>query len=147
MTSTIFNSKFQYEALKIDNEYRLPRELKGTLLRKEMNRRRLLTRISKWSRSQPVYPLTSGLTNRVVSGHIRQALELCGDRLGGRAAEQMKQQEHLCHLRLPMKTSIFRRMPMRRQGRKTRLVFEELLTLQLGLLSDEGPCIGKKLPS
>ncbi|WP_077533420.1 ATP-dependent DNA helicase RecG [Massiliimalia massiliensis] len=132
MTVTIFNSRFQYEALQMDKEYCFRGKLQGNLIRREMNSPEFIDP-EKNGMICAVYHLTEGLTNRVVSGHIRQALELWGDRLEDVLPEQMKQQEHLCHLRFAYENIHFPQDAHALSVAKYRLVFEELLTLQLGL--------------
>ena len=132
LTITIFNSRFQYEALQLDHEYCFRGKMQGNLLRREMSSPEFIDPAVSGTICA-VYHLTEGLTNKVVSGHVRQALELWGDRLEDVLPEEIKREESLCHLRFAYENIHFPQDAHALEVAKYRLVFEELLTLQLGL--------------
>ncbi len=138
LTITIYNNKFQFAALKTDHPYRLYGVMKGTLLRKEMQSPQILDPDQQMGQIQPVYPLTSGLTSRMVAVNMRQALELYGDHLEEVLPDALRRQEHLCHMRYAYENIHFPQDAHALKVARRRLVFEELLTLQLGLLLMRG---------
>jgi ATP-dependent DNA helicase RecG len=132
MEITIFNSRFAFEALELEREYCFRGKMQGNLLRREMNSPEFIDP-KQQTAIQAVYHLTEGLTNKVVSRHVKAALELWGDQLSDSMPEEIKQAEHLCHLRYAYEKIHFPEDETALTIAKKRLVFEELLILQLGL--------------
>ncbi len=58
MTVTIFNNRFQYDALKIDNQYRLPAGSAGNLIRREMQSPEFIDPDKQMGKISAVYHLT-----------------------------------------------------------------------------------------
>lgn len=132
LTITIFNSKYAFEALEIGREYCFYGKLQGNLLRREMNSPSFLDP-SVENAVKAIYPLTEGLTNNMVSKSVKQALTLWGDQLEDVLPSSIREQESLCHLRYAYENIHFPADQHALAISKQRLVFEELLTLQLGL--------------
>lgn len=129
---TIFNSKYLYEALQLDQTYCFRGKMQGNLLRREMNSPEYIDP-NRDSMVKAVYPLTEGLSNKVVSSNVKQAFTLWGDQLFDVIPDYIKQEEELCHLRFAYESIHFPPNQNALAVAKKRLVFEELLTLQLGL--------------
>ena len=132
LTITIFNSKYAFEALEIGREYCFYGKLQGNLLRREMNSPSFLDPSAE-NAVKAIYPLTEGLTNNMVSKSVKQALTLWGDQLEDVLPSSIREQESLCHLRYAYENIHFPADQHALAISKQRLVFEELLTLQLGL--------------
>lgn len=132
LTITIFNSKYAFEALEIGREYCFYGKLQGNLLRREMNSPSFLDPSAE-NAVKAIYPLTEGLTNNMVSKSVKQALTLWGDQLEDVLPSSIREQESLCHLRYAYENIHFPADQHTLAIAKQRLVFEELLTLQLGL--------------
>lgn len=134
MTVTIFNSKFAFEALKVGQSYYFYGKVQGNLVRREMNAP-LIVEERNVTGMHPVYPLTEGLSNKMVQTNVRQALSLLGD---GDVPEELpqavRQQYHLCTAEFALRQIHFPRDGKQLEIARARLVFEEMLTLQLGLL-------------
>lgn len=132
LTITIFNSKYAFEALEIGHEYCFYGKMQGNLLRREMNSPSFLDPSAE-NAVKAIYPLTEGLTNNMVSKSVKQALTLWGDQLEDVLPSSIREQESLCHLRYAYENIHFPADQHALAISKQRLVFEELLTLQLGL--------------
>ena len=83
----------------------------------------------------PVYPLTQGLSSKMVGANISQALQLLGEELDDPIPAFIRQEYHLCHLQFALRNI---HLPTDRESAeiaRRRLIFEELLMLALSLRS------------
>ena len=133
LTVTIFNSKYMFDALNIDQEYYFYGKVTGTLLRREMSSPLFFP---SWEedRLRPVYSLTEGLSNKLVQANMKEALAVWGDRLADDLPDEVRQSQGLCQLRFAMENIHFPSDSAALEVARKRLIFEELLILQLGLL-------------
>ena len=136
VTLTFFNAKYTAASLKEEAEYFFYGRLGGTLLRREMSAPQVFPLSARGL--APVYPLTAGLSSRLVASCVRQALELCRGRIDDPLPESLRQREHLCPLPSALESIHFPRsredvLPARR-----RFIFEELFTLSLAMASVKG---------
>ena len=134
---TIFNSKYQFDALELGKEYCFYGKMQGNLLRREMTSPSFLDP-QRENGIKSIYHLTEGLTSKMISGNMRQALSVWGDRLTDYLPAQMKEEESLCHLRYAYENIHFPENMHGLEVARKRLIFDELLTLQLGLLLLKG---------
>ena len=86
---TIFNSKYQFDALELGKEYCFYGKMQGNLLRREMTSPSFLDP-QRENGIKSIYHLTEGLTSKMISGNMRQALSVWGDRLTDYLPVQMK---------------------------------------------------------
>ncbi|MEE1279538.1 MAG: ATP-dependent DNA helicase RecG [Oscillospiraceae bacterium] len=77
ITVTFFNNKYAFSALKSGEEYIFHGKLSGTLLRPELSVPLYVPK-SLAHTMQPHYPLTAGLSHKMIAGNIRTALDLLG---------------------------------------------------------------------
>lgn len=133
LTITIYNSRFSFAALEVGKTYHFYGKMQGTLLRREMQNP-LFINPEKGSAIQAIYPLTEGLSSKMVSTNVAQALTLWGDRLDDPLPDAIRQEEELCHRRFAYENIHVPQDEHALTLAKQRLVFDELLTLQLGLL-------------
>ncbi|MEG2814062.1 MAG: ATP-dependent DNA helicase RecG, partial [Oscillospiraceae bacterium] len=134
MIITIFNSRYQFDQLLVGNEYYFYGKVTGNLSRIEMTSPNFFD-----TRSQnliwPIYNLTEGLSNKVVQTQMEEALLNWSDCLVDCLPVEIRKEYHLCQIQYAMKNIHF---PTDREAldvAKQRLVFEELLIFQLGILS------------
>lgn len=132
MAVTIFNSRFAADALKIGESYLFYGKVTGNLLRREMSAP-LILRESAGAVMQPVYPLTEGLTNKMVSANMEQALAFLPDNRKDYLEESLRRRYGLCSIGEALRNIHFPQSAKELAAAKRRLVFEELLTLALGL--------------
>lgn len=81
----------------------------------------------------PVYNLTTGLTNRVVISAVKQALQLLPSEMVDPLPYDILKKYDLCTLRFALENIHFPKDELSLEKARKRLVFEEFLTLNLGL--------------
>ena len=134
MVITFFNAKYAVEALKYDTEYIFYGRSGGTLTRREMASPYIYP-ADLPNALIPVYPLTQGLSSKMVGANIAQALQLLGEELDDPIPAFIRQEYHLCHLQFALRNI---HLPTDRESAeiaRRRLIFEELLMLALSLRS------------
>lgn len=134
MVITFFNAKYAVEALKYDTEYIFYGRSGGTLTRREMASPSIYP-ADLPNALIPVYPLTQGLSSKMVGANIAQALQLLGEELDDPIPGFIRQEYHLCHLQFALRNI---HLPTDRESAeiaRRRLIFEELLMLALSLRS------------
>ena len=134
MVITFFNAKYAVEALKYDTEYIFYGRSGGTLTRREMASPAIYP-ADLPNALIPVYPLTQGLSSKMVGANISQALQLLGEELDDPIPAFIRQEYHLCHLQFALRNI---HLPTDRESAeiaRRRLIFEELLMLALSLRS------------
>lgn len=133
-TLVYFNNIYATNALKVGETYRFYGKIEGSMVTRELHSPQAVT-LSKAGAFSPHYPLTAGLTNGMVAGNIAQALGLL--RSGNLLAETLPPelleqegllgfQEAILQIHRPAGQEMLERA-------KTRLGFEELLIMQLGV--------------
>ena len=131
---TFFNNKYAPASLQVGEEYLFYGKLSGSLLRREMGAP--LIRPLDASRSlQPVYPLTAGLTNKMVIANVQEALGKLQDPVEDPLPAPLREAHHLCHLGYALRTIHFPSDDAALEMARRRLGFEELLITQLALHS------------
>ena len=128
---TFFNNKFALDALEYDRTYLFYGRLGGTLQKRTMG----APQIYPADTSAPfsaVYPLANGISNRVISGLIAQALMLAPN-LPECIPQQILDSFHLDGIAQAVEM-IHHPTDAETLGRaKRRLIFEELFTLAVGV--------------
>ena len=84
-------------------------------------------------RIMPVYPLTAGVSQSLLSRAVRQGLDACADGLDGWLPEQTRLGHQRGHIRYAYENIHFPADEEARAIARRRLVFEELFLLTLGL--------------
>ncbi|RKJ41232.1 ATP-dependent DNA helicase RecG [Acutalibacter sp. 1XD8-33] len=82
----------------------------------------------------PVYPATQGLTSRMISHAVGNALSLLPDPLDDPLPLPLRECYSLCHLGYALENIHFPRSMEDLEIARRRLIFEEFLVLQLGLM-------------
>lgn len=133
MQITFFNNPYAAEKLKEGEEYLFFGRVGGQLGRREMASP-LVEPAQTGGRIRPIYAQTQGLSSRVIESCVAHALALRKDELNDPLPDTLRQEYSLCHLRFAMENIHFPADEEALLRARRRLVFEELLTLQLGLL-------------
>lgn len=133
MSVTIFNSKYKFDELVIGEEYYFYGKVTGSLLKREMTSPNFLKAEEEGALLRPVYSLTEGISNKLVQTHMRESLEVWGDCLTDVLPVEIKQEHNLCQLRYAIENIHFPKDGQAFNIAKERLIFEELLVLQLGM--------------
>ena len=129
---TIFNNKYGYQALKLEQEYYFYGKIGGNFVRREMNAPMVLP-AGEPITMQPVYPLTEGLTSKMVITNQKEALRLVQQRPLEFLPRDLIETYDLCSWAEALQLIHFPQNHQELQRARKRLVFEELLTWQLGL--------------
>lgn len=87
---------------------------------------------------QPVYKLTEGLTSKMVASNVAQVVEKVSDSMYDPLPDELRVRHGLCHLSFALHNIHFPENENALETARKRLIFEELLTLQLGLFLLKG---------
>ena len=134
MVITFFNAKYTVDALKQEQEYLFYGKMSGSLLKKEMQAPAIYPADLPCA-FIPVYPLTQGLSSKIIAANISQAVKMLDESLPDPIPAFIRQKYQLCHLHFALKNI---HLPSDRESveiARRRLIFEELLMLSLSLHS------------
>lgn len=129
---TFFNNKYVVDMLKEGQCYYFYGKMGGSLFRREMTSPEFEPGDSQPC-LRPIYALTSGLTSRQISAAVKQALALCRDNTYDAIPDTLRKKYTLCHISFALSNIHFPKDKSALETARRRLVFEELLTLSLGM--------------
>ena len=129
---TFFNNKYVGDMLKVGARYLFYGRMGGSLLRREMSSPEF-EQNAQFSGFMPVYPSTAGLTPRMIRAAVAQAIFLC-DLDEDPLPASLRSRFALCHLRFALENIHFPKTRQDIETARMRLIFEELLALQLGMM-------------
>ena len=129
---TFFNQSWLKSQLRVGETYTFYGRAEGSLLRKSMaspivepeGRREHTGRIV------PIYPLTSGISQLLLSRAIRQGLDSCADILPDCLPDGVRQAHQLCRVNYAYENIHFPEAPEALDIARRRLAFEELFFLR-----------------
>lgn len=133
LTLTYFNNRFTPQALKENESYLFYGQLKGALLSREMVNPQLM-KLEETDGLLPQYPATEGLSSRVIANTVRNALEQFGDAIAETLPAEILAQYDLIGRKDAIHWIHFPKDFEQAERARNRLIFEELFTLQLGML-------------
>lgn len=133
MCITIFNNKFLYDKLSLHSEYYFYGKVTGSILRKEMNSPTVIP-ANTTDLIRPIYHQTEGLNSNAISTNIKSILPLVTSNVYDPIPSEILQKFNLCHLSFALDNIHFPQSTTALNEARRRLIFEELLTLQIGLL-------------
>ncbi len=139
ITLVFYNTKYAVEALSIGQEYFFYGRIGGSGFRREMHTPQIFT-LAEAERGMlsPVYPLTAGLTSRIVAANMVQALELTTGERTDFLPSEIRLKYQLCELEFAL-CQIHRPKDIASaEIAKRRLIFDEFLVLALALSSIRG---------
>ena len=132
---TYFNQSYLKNTFRTGDPFVFYGKAEGTLLRKQMTNplfeREGVHQVT--GRIVPVYPLTAGVSQSLLSKAIRQGLDACADGLSDFLPEDVRLAHQLCHVRFAYENIHFPADDESLAIARRRLVFEELFLLTLGL--------------
>ena len=131
MQITLFNQKYAAGKLMRGKEYLFFGKVTGTLFRKEMSSPAIEQVDS--DKIRPIYSATEGLTSKNIEKYVADALDKVSENLYDPLPEDLRKKHSVCHKRYALQNIHFPESDEALAVAKKRLVFEELLTLQLGL--------------
>lgn len=132
LTIVIYNSEFAFKQLETYSEYILYGKITGNLVRYEMTNP-LIIPIDSPDKIQPVYSLTEGLTQPLLRKTMHTALESFNKEIYEPLPKKIMEKYSLCSYNYALENIHFPKDSHSCETAKRRLVFDELLTLQLGM--------------
>lgn len=134
MTITLYNNRFAYEALTLGEEYIFSGKVSGNFTRKEMNTP-MFIKADETHLLRPVYSLTEGLTSNMLITNITQALQSVDEgEFVDHIPNFIRQKYKLPAFEYSMQNIHFPGDSNIALAAKKRIAFDELLTLQLGMM-------------
>lgn len=129
----IFNNSYLAESLQEGEEYIFNGKIGMSRYGLEITNPNIISTESDCL-IQPIYPQTAGLTSKVISKIIRNALEEYLELTGtDTIPDEIRRAFSLCHEQFALKSIHFPKSNKDLEIARTRLIFEELLTLQAGM--------------
>lgn len=130
---TFFNNRFIPQLLRLGQSYLFRGRLTKVKERWSMASPAFVA-LAKAPGLEPVYPATQGLSSRQISAAVQEALKLLPENMRDSLPQEIRERYSLCHLGYALE-----RIHLPRDGEeldvaRRRLVFEEFLVLQLGLM-------------
>lgn len=127
-----FNNRYIKNSLKTDKAYCFYGKVTSNGVEKEMIAPKFLP-AEKEEALRPIYNLTSGITSAQIESAVRQAMALLPAKIKEPIPEETAQKYGLCTLEFALKKIHFPSNENEARLARKRLVFEELLVLNLGL--------------
>lgn len=133
MQLTFFNNRFVMNMLEEGSVYAFRGKVTGTFTRREMTSPEFVPE-NRMQDMVPVYPQTEGLTSRIIANAMKEALKRLPEIVNDPIPDGLRMEYALCRLEYALKTIHFPNSPEALATARRRLVFEELLVLQLGMM-------------
>ena len=130
-----FNQEYRKNSLHKGETYIFYGKVEGNLLRRQM----INPLIEKEGQQQitgrimPLYPLTAGVSQLILSRAVRQGLDACRELLEDVLPDDVRQQHELCYVNYAYENIHFPASPEALEIARRRMVFEELFLLTCGL--------------
>lgn len=133
---TIFNNKYQAQALRVYEDYVLFGKIEKNLTSASMSSPKI-EKLDTGVRVHPIYPATGKLTSNAIAKVVKTALESL-EEIPETLDKSVRDKYKLISLDRAIRQIHFPDSDENMQKARYRLIFEELLTLQLGLLKLKG---------
>ena len=132
LTIIIYNSEYSFNQLREGQDYILYGKVTGSVMRHEITNPIILP-IDFPDKIQPVYSLTEGLSQNLVRNAMHNALAAFDDRIYEPMPKKIMAEYNLCSFNYALENIHFPKDTHACEIAKKRLVFDELLILQLGM--------------
>ena len=137
MVITYFNNPYIMTMLAPEKEYLFYGKVGGSLLHREMSVPEFAA-ADKCPTVFPIYRQTEGLSSKMIANAVKTAFDLLPETIRDPIPENIRKEQELCSLRFALTNIHFPKSMQDLPVARKRLVFEELLVLQLGLLRLKG---------
>lgn len=137
ITIVIYNSEYLFNQLEVGKSYILNGKVTGSLTRMEISSPMILS-ADREDKIQPQYHLTEGLTQNMLRITVKNALRYLDDKIYEPIPAWILSQNNLCSLPFALYNIHFPKDIKSIEIARNRLVFDELLILQLGMLLLKG---------
>jgi len=130
-----FNQEYRKNSLHKGETYIFYGKVEGDLLRRQMINP-LIEREGQQQitgRIMPLYPLTAGVSQLILSRAVRQGLDACRELLEDALPDEVRRRHNLCYINYAYENVHFPASPEALEIARRRLVFEELFLLTCGL--------------
>lgn len=134
ITIVFFNNKYTYDIIKQDEEYLFHGKITQGMTGLEINTPTFHKAESDFTVT-PIYSLTAGIGNNTIITMVKQAFEFYSEYINEFLSEEIRMKYTLANQMYAISNIHFPIDTKALQLAKKRLVFNELLVLQLGLLS------------
>ena len=135
MDVVFFNQEYRKSSLHAGQTYIFYGKVEGDLIRRQMvnpilepEGRQMLT-----GRIMPVYPLTAGVSQLILSKTVRQGLDACRELMSDVLPDDVRRAHRLCYANYAYENIHFPTAPEALEAARRRLSFEELFLLTCGL--------------
>ena len=128
---TFFNGKYTVDALEIGEEYIFYGDFTRRMTGGEMNSPVVIK--TEESGFLPQYPLTEGLSSKMVSAQMKTALENCGNLIKETLSTDIMEKYDLCSKAEAIRNIHFPSDEKALEKAKKRLIFEEFLAFTFGM--------------
>ncbi len=133
MRVTIFNSRYTADKLRAGEEYLFFGRVTGNLWGREMNSP-AVEKAQGGDRIRPIYHCTEGLSSGIIERLVKTALDGTADGFAECLPQALRDRYGLCGIREALTQIHFPDSDEALDAARKRLIFEELLTLRLGLM-------------
>ena len=132
---TFFNQTWLKNRLRVGETYVFYGKVEGTERRRRMTNPivELPGQREAAGRIVPIYPLTAGVSQGMLSRSIRQGLDACGDILPDVLPDRVRREHHLCRVGYAYENIHFPESAQALELARRRLAFEELFLFTIGL--------------
>ncbi|MBQ9980663.1 MAG: ATP-dependent DNA helicase RecG [Oscillospiraceae bacterium] len=136
MDIIFFNQKYAAGNLKLYESYVFYGKVTGDLIRREMINPQYApgAKAGEFLGIVPVYPLSAGVSQKLVSGAVKQALSACADLVEETLPEEVRKKFDLPQVGLALRQIHFPENFDAAQNARRRMAFEELFVLTMGLV-------------
>ena len=132
ITVTFFNNKYAYQALKTGNSYIFHGKLSGTPFQPELSVPIFVPK-SQNAFMQPNYPLTAGLSHKMIANNIREALSCLDDAPAICLPQEIIEKEGFDGSKKAFYDIHFPNKAADAENARKAFILEELICLQLGM--------------
>ena len=132
---TFFNQDYRRSQLHTGETYIFYGKVEGNLIRRQMTNP-ILEREGQQQltgRIMPIYPLTAGVSQLILSRAVRQGLDACRELLPDVLPDDVRREHNLSYVNYAYENIHFPDGPEALEVARRRLVFEELFLLSCGL--------------
>ncbi|MBR2042197.1 MAG: ATP-dependent DNA helicase RecG [Oscillospiraceae bacterium] len=133
---TFWNAKYTVDALEIGKEYIFYGDFSRRFTGGEMNSPAVIS--TEESGFLPQYPLTEGLSSKMVSAQMKEAIKNCGSFIRETLCGSVLEKYNLCSKEEAIRGIHFPSCSNELEMAKKRLIFEEFLAFTLGMSLTKG---------
>lgn len=137
MTITFFNQDYLYQTLSGGGEFLFYGVVKGNSARYEMTSP-AVAGLHVGQRIRPIYRQTEKLSSRMIEKSAEKAIAMLPDKINDPIPQAIQREFSVCDLGFAIRNIHFPKDAQALKAARERLVFEELLVLQLGMAMVKG---------